>query len=206
MSDAPLSLANLPNVVHEWDRYFLCLAIAASLKSKDPRCQVGAVIVSNDHLVLSTGFNGLARGVDDDETVLADVPEKLKIVCHAEANAILNAARIGAALHGATIFVTKFPCLACCNLIVQAGITRIYTHDNRYWNDDPFDREHIRKKLVLQQAGVKVDARYHPDFSLSAHLAQVDAVADRKPPTKANERRIGEETPESQTEQRPDVA
>jgi dCMP deaminase len=190
MSNGPISLANLPNTVDDWDRYFLCLAVAASIKSKDPRCQVGAVIVSKDQVVLSTGFNGFARGIDDDDTLLADVPEKLKVICHAEANSILNAARKGAALENATIFVTKFPCLACCNLIIQAGIKRIYTHDNRYWSDDPLDREHIRKPLLLQQAGVKVDAPYHPDFSLSVRLAQTasqtEPVPSRKPPMKSD--------------------
>src|SRR5205823_2119474 len=78
--------------------------------------------------------------------------EKLKVICHAEQNAILNAARVGVAIEGGAIFVTKFPCLTCCNAMIQAGIIRIYTHDEWYWNDDPFDRDHSRKKDVLRQA------------------------------------------------------
>jgi len=189
MSDGPISLDNMPHPGDDWDRYFLGIAVAASIKSKDPRCQVGAAIVSEDRLILSTGFNGFARGVDDDETLLADVPEKLKVICHAEANAVVNAARIGVALEHATIYVTKFPCLACCNTIIQAGIKRIYTHDKWYWNDDPSDKEHIRKPVVLQQAGVKVDAPYHPQFSISARLAQdaekTDQPLQRKPATRS---------------------
>ena len=65
MSDGPISLANLPEAVDDWDKYFLCIAATASIKSKDPRCQVGAVIVSKDQMVLSTGFNGFARGIND---------------------------------------------------------------------------------------------------------------------------------------------
>jgi dCMP deaminase len=191
MSDNPISLENLPKVVEDWDQYFLCLALAVSLKSKDPRCQVGAVIASEDHVVLSTGFNGFARGVEDADSLLADIPEKLKVICHAEANAILNAARIGARVEGSTIFVTKFPCLACCNLIIQAGVKRIYTHDHRYWSDDPSDPGQFRKRLLLQQGAVKVDAPFHPDFSLTARLAQPACEpilpADRKPPTKSIE-------------------
>ena len=53
-----------------------------SIKSKDPRCKVGAVIVSGNNVVLSTGFNGLARGVYDNEQLLADVDAKLRVVCH----------------------------------------------------------------------------------------------------------------------------
>lgn len=155
----------IPEHVDTWNEYFLWMATAASIKSKDPRCRVGAVIVSKDHLLLSTGFNGLARGVYDDQHLLADADEKLKVICHAEQNAILNAARVGMALEGASIFVTKFPCLACCNAIIQAGITRIYTHDEWYWNDDPFDKDHSRKKNILHQAGVQVDAPFHPEYS-----------------------------------------
>jgi deoxycytidylate deaminase len=144
------------------------------------------VIASRDKVVLSTGFNGFARGVDDADTLLADVPEKLRMICHAEANAIMNAARIGVALEKATIYVTKFPCLSCCNAIIQAGISRIYTHDHRYWGDDPIDKEHFRKPIVLRQAGIQVDAPFHPDFSIAARLAETsqgfDAVPDRKGP------------------------
>ena len=114
---------SIPEYVDSWDEYFLWMATAASIKSKDPRCRVGAVIASQTNVLLSTGFNGLARGVHDDKHVLDDPEEKLKVICHAEQNAILNAARIGVAVEGASIFVTKFPCLACCNHIIQAGIS-----------------------------------------------------------------------------------
>ena len=185
MSESPLTLP-LPDEAGGWDHYFLYFALVASIKSKDPKCRVGAAVASRDNVLLSTGFNGFARGVDDDDTLLADVPEKLKMVCHAETNAIMNAARIGVALEQATIYVTKFPCLSCCNAIIQAGIKRIYTHDHRYWTDDPLDKEHFRKPIVLRQAGIQVDAPYHPDFSIMARLKQpavaLEAVPDRKAP------------------------
>lgn len=155
----------LPEHVDSWDEYFLWMATAASIKSKDPRCRVGAVIASATNVLLSTGFNGLARGVYDDKNLLENPDEKLKVICHAEQNAILNAARIGVAVEGSTIFVTKFPCLACCNHIIQAGIARIHTHDNRFWDDDPFDKDHSLKKSILRQAHIKVDAPFHPDFA-----------------------------------------
>jgi dCMP deaminase len=151
--------------IENWDEYFHSIAEAVAQKSKDPRCQVGAVIVSKDKLVLATGFNGLARGVIDDEKLLEHVSEKLTWICHAEANAILNATRIGVSLKGSCIYVTKFPCFACCNSIVQAGIEEIYTHDSKYWDDDPFDGEHTRKHVLLNQGGVKVTAPHHPDNS-----------------------------------------
>lgn len=155
--------------IDEWDEYFSLIAEAAKSKSKDPRCQVGAVIVSADKIVLTTGFNGLPRGVDDDSQILDDTDEKIKVICHAEQNAIINAARMGIAVQGASIYVTKFPCLACCNSIIQAGIKRIFTQDHRYWDDDPFDGakdgNHWRKRRLLRNTHLVVDAPNHPEYS-----------------------------------------
>lgn len=165
------------------------LAVTVSRKSKDPRCRVGAVVVKNN-VVLSTGFNGLPRHVFDDPDVLADTEEKLRVICHAEQNAILNAARLGVALDGATMFVSKFPCLACCIALIQAGVKEIYTHDTKYWNDDPADRDHSRKKSMLRQAEIKVNAPFHPDYApkpvtgkrstIDSSIALVPLVAPKK--------------------------
>lgn len=97
----------MPEHVDTWDEYFLWMAVTASIKSKDPKCCVGAVIVSKDNVVLATGFNGLPRGVHDDKDILDDAKEKLKVICHAEQNAILNAARTGVAVEGATIYCSS---------------------------------------------------------------------------------------------------
>jgi len=168
----------IPEHVDDWDEYFLYIAIAVSIKSKDST-RVGAVIATPSNVLLSTGFNGLARGVYDDGKILDDRDEKLKVICHAEQNAILNAARVGGhALEGATIFVTKFPCLTCCNSIVQAGIKRIYTHDREYWKHDPFDPDHSRKKSILRQTHLEVDAPFHPDFT-----PQIPIKPPKKRPT-----------------------
>lgn len=178
--DQELMTGGFPDVVDNWDEYFLWIAEAVAIKSKDPRCRVGAVIASKENLVIATGFNGLARRIHDSETLLADAEEKLKIICHAEANAIFNAARFGIPLQGSSIFVTKFPCLSCCNAIVQAGVGRIYTHDHRYWDDDPLDPGHKHKRLVLRQSRIKVDAPFHPEF--------MPRKVMRKPPRKGPSR------------------
>lgn len=86
-------------------------------------------------------------------------------MCHAEFNAIMNAARHGTALAGTKIYVTKFPCFACCNAIIQAGIKEVYTHDTRFWDDDPIDPDHTRKQAALSQAGIRVQAPYHPTYN-----------------------------------------
>jgi dCMP deaminase len=157
--------------IDDWDEYFSIIAEAVKQKSKDTKCKVGAVIVSADRVVLSTGFNGLPRGVEDDKEILEDVDEKLKVICHAEQNAIINAARMGIAVRGASIYVTKFPCLACCNSIIQAGIKQIFTLDDWFWDNDPFDGvkdgNHWRKRRLLRsvQGQLEVDAPNHPEYS-----------------------------------------
>lgn len=163
--------SNGDGYIENWDEYFLNVAGAISRKSKDPKCRVGAVIVSeedDDKVIIATGFNGLARGAHDDADILGDAEEKIRQICHAEANAIFNTARTGVSTKGATIFVTKFPCFACCNAIVQAGIKRLYTHDHRYWDDDPADKNHSRKEALLKQARIDVDAPFHPRWSVVA--------------------------------------
>lgn len=179
-TEAKSARISIPAHVDDWDEYFLNIAKAVSIKSKDPKCPVGAVIVSEDKVVLSTGFNGLARGVHDDERTLLDADEKLRVICHAEDNAIMNAARVGGRpLQGTTIYVTKFPCLACCNAIIQAGIRRVYTHDDSFWKDDPVDENHSRKKRVLHEAHVKVDAPFHHAFKPSEQIT-VPKISPKK--------------------------
>jgi len=182
-------MANKAPHIENWDEYFLELARTVARKSKDPKCPVGAVIVSPDNLVLATGFNGLARGVDDDKDLLADVDEKLRWICHAEENAILNAGRAGASVRGCSIYVTKFPCFACCNAIAQGGVTRIYTDDHKFWDDDPLDGTrnldgtintdpHRRKRALLRQLPIRIVAQNHPEYSTcwrGAHPPQADS-------------------------------
>lgn len=176
----------IPKHVSNWDEYFWWIARAASIKSKDPRCCVGAVIVSQDNIILSTGFNGLPRGVSDDKDILDDVEEKLKVICHAEQNAIVNAARIGVSVRHASIYVTKFPCLTCCNAIIQAGLDRIYTRDDRYWDDDPFDGDHWRKRRALRQTHLRVDAPFHPEYTTVDPRKRKEVRAAHVQPTNGN--------------------
>src|ERR1700743_389657 len=77
-----------------WDRHFLRLALANCEMSKDPRTQVGSVIVGPDREIRSMGYNGLPRGIADSRERLHDRDLKLRLVVHGEMNAILNAARI----------------------------------------------------------------------------------------------------------------
>lgn len=109
-----------------WERYFMNLARQAATRSTCPRKSVGAVIV-RDKTVLSTGYNGSLRGAPhcDEVGCLMENDHCVRTV-HAEANAIIQAARNGTRLEGAEIYVTASPCFNCFKLIANAGIRRIF--------------------------------------------------------------------------------
>ncbi len=163
-TQAPDLYLQVPAYIEKWDDYFMWIAEVVARKSKDQNAQVGAVIVS-DGVIVSTGYNGLARGVYDSTQILDDKDEKLKWICHAEFNAIMNAAQSGISLKGCTIYVNKFPCLACCNAIVQAGIVKLVTYDEWYWKHDPFDETGERKHELIRQTKLEVYAPRHEDYS-----------------------------------------
>lgn len=108
-----------------WDHYFLEMAALAATRSKDPSSKVGAVIADEKHRIVSVGFNGLPRGVQDHANRLEDRELKLRMVIHAEVNAILFAQRD---LAGCTMYVSPFmPCAQCAAMIVQVGVKKVVT-------------------------------------------------------------------------------
>ncbi len=108
-----------------WDEYFMNIAREVSTRSTCDRKFVGAVIV-RDRMILSTGYNGSIRGLPHCEEV-GHMMENDHCVAtiHAEANAIIQAARNGVNINNATIYTTASPCWQCFKLIANAGITRI---------------------------------------------------------------------------------
>ncbi|WKY48914.1 dCMP deaminase family protein [Eubacteriaceae bacterium ES3] len=121
-----------------WHQYFMGIAQLSAMRSKDPNTQVGACIVNENNIILSTGYNGMPKGCSDD-----DLPwdregnfEKTKYayVCHAELNAILNSD--GRSLAYSTLYVTCFPCNECAKAIIQAGIQKIIYLEDKYPDSD----------------------------------------------------------------------
>lgn len=113
-----------------WDTYFLGIADVIRNKSKDPSSQVGAVIVGPENQIVSTGFNGFPRGVDELPGPRWERPEKYQWVEHAERNAIYNAARHGVTLRGCRLYLVgmgppTLPCTDCARAIIQVGIVSI---------------------------------------------------------------------------------
>lgn len=109
----------------KWDLRFLELAKHISAWSKDPSTKVGCVVVGEDREIRSTGFNGFPRGISDDIERLEDRTQKYPLICHAEENAIMHAARIGVSLKGSTAYVTWPPCSRCARSLIQAGVKEV---------------------------------------------------------------------------------
>jgi dCMP deaminase len=89
------------------------------------RKHVGAVIV-RDKSILATGYNGSIKGLphcDEDGHMMVDGHCVRTI--HAEANAVIQAARNGVRIDQACIYVTASPCWNCFKMIANAGINRI---------------------------------------------------------------------------------
>ena len=120
----------------KWDARFMELADTisgwASCYKADRK--IGAVIVKNKRIV-TTGYNGAPAGIKTCVERGECLREKLGIasgtrheICyavHAEQNAIIQAARLGSSIDGATLYCTHQPCVLCAKMIVNSGITRV---------------------------------------------------------------------------------
>lgn len=140
-----------------WDEYFMGIAMLAAKRSKDPNTQVGACIVSQDNIIISTGYNGMPKGCSDDEYPWAREGSETKYpyVVHAELNAVLNAN--GRDLRGSKLYVALFPCNECAKAIIQSGIAEIVYYGDKYHDSD----SSVAARFMLQKAGVRLTA-YHP--------------------------------------------
>lgn len=134
-----------------WDEYFMGIALLSAKRSKDPNTQVGACIVSEDNRILSMGYNGAPRGLDDDTMNWSRegsfLETKYAYVCHAELNSILN---YRGNLEGSKLYVALFPCNECAKAIIQSGIKEIIYKDDKYATSDNV----IASKRMFDQCGV----------------------------------------------------
>ena len=110
-----------------WDEYFMGVAMLAARRSKDPNTQVGACIVSQDNIIISTGYNGLPNGCSDDEYPWEREGEETKYP-----------------------YVVLFPCNECAKAIIQAGVKEVL-----YLSDKYADTSATRaSKRMMDSAGV----------------------------------------------------
>ena len=138
------------------DEYFMNIAKLVASRSTCLRNRVGAVIVK-DKQILSTGYNGAPSGLAHCLDI-GCLREQLKVpsgerheLCravHAEQNAIIQAAKHGVKIEGATIYTTHQPCIMCAKMIINAKLERV-VYGRSYADDNGLK--------FLKEAGIKVD-------------------------------------------------
>jgi dCMP deaminase len=141
-----------------WDEYFMRIALDVASRATCDRKHVGAVIV-RDKCILATGYNGSIRGLShcDEDGHLMEDGHCVRTI-HAEANAIIQAARNGVRIEGATVYVTASPCWGCFKMIANAGCVRIVFGE--FYRDERIFR--FATELGIELAPIAQGASQNP--------------------------------------------
>lgn len=138
------------------EKYYQLAEYQANLFSKDPNTKVGALFLAPESFqILSTGFNGFPRKVDESKSERWKRPLKYTYVSHAEANGICNASRHGTPLENSIAIVTMFPCTTCAKLLIQCGIKELVTKEPDMANEK-WGEEFKYSKEMLEESGVEI--------------------------------------------------
>lgn len=175
-----------PDERPSWDEYFATLARQVSSRTTCTRRAVGAVIVK-DNRILATGYNGVPSGMRHCSEA-GCLREQLGVpsgerqeICrglHAEQNAIIQAARYGVDIRGASIYVNTQPCVVCAKMLINAGITEI-VYKNPYPDELAME--------MLAEAGITLRV-FDPDGEADAAASAPAPADDPAPaPTPAKE-------------------
>jgi len=127
-----------------WDDYFKEIVLVTKKRSACERLQVGCLLVK-DNRIISAGYNGFLPGCPH-TSIVRNNHEQATI--HAEQNALADCAKRGASCLGATAYITHYPCIICCRLLLAAEIKEIKYIDD-YKNDELVD-------VFCKQCDVKV--------------------------------------------------
>ena len=138
----------------DWHNKYCRLAKEISTWSKDPSTQIGAVVVGEDGQILSQGFNGFPRGINDSEERLNNRERKYELVVHGEMNAIYNATLNGVSLKNSTMYVYGLPtCNECAKGIIQVGIKKVVAMRPAKYNSD-WDKSNKNAAALFKEADV----------------------------------------------------
>jgi dCMP deaminase len=114
----------------DFDTYFMALCYLISQRSIDTSTCCGAVLVSKEGRILSTGYNGPVRG-SIDMNVPMTRPDKYMFMIHSEENCLLSYSGSFQDLEGSTMYITGTPCSVCFRMMLQKGIKRfVYANVN----------------------------------------------------------------------------
>ena len=136
----------------EWDEYFMQIAEAVSLKSKDPSSKMGCVIVDQNKRVVSMGYNGMVQGANESKMTLSERPMKYYFAIHSEMNALIFAKRD---LTGCTVYNRVATCENCLKYCLQAGIKRFVYRELRVHSHSS-DPKHSMTNIETDEAIIRL--------------------------------------------------
>jgi len=152
-----------PKKKTNWDKRFMDLSKMVATWSKDKSTGVGAVIVNDEKKIVSVGYNGFPRKINDDIACRHESPEKHHWTIHAERSAILEA---DISLKEATLYCTFFTCSICAQEITQKGIKRVVAPEPD-WDHPRYGEGQKIAMEMYKEAGVEVD--FYEDKSKTNH-------------------------------------
>jgi dCMP deaminase len=144
----------------EWDELFMSMVFLIASKSKDERTHIGAVIVDENNIVRSLGYNGFPRGLDDNIPERQEKPEKYFWMVHSEQNAIYNAKTD---LSKCRMYTNGMPCADCAKAIIQSGITQVITYKKWNMSDDKWEESCKIARRMFEEVGVTL-RQYNGDI------------------------------------------
>lgn len=138
----------------KWDRRFLDMSRLVAEWSKDPSTQTGAVFVAPDKHVISVGYNGFPRRLNDAPERYNDRATKYSMIVHCEMNAMMAAKE---SLVGSTLYTWPFlSCDRCCVHMIQAGISRAVAPKLPKHLEERWGESVAKTKAMFEEAGVEV--------------------------------------------------
>lgn len=155
----------------KWDNHFLQMALLNARLSKDPSTKVGAIITTRDRDFISAGFNGLPRKLEDTKERLNNRETKLLLTVHAEMNAVLAAAKLGIKINNCIMYIVATdksgeiwggpPCHRCLVEILQTGISKIITYEQKSvptkWEESLRLSKELIKEAGLEYKEIKLE-------------------------------------------------
>ena len=137
-------------------KYFKLASYTAHTFSKDPSTKVGCILLKPGSLqILSIGYNGFPRGVDETDASRWERPIKYSFVEHSERNCLYNACRSGTCTDNSIAVTTLFPCCDCCRALIQAGVKTIISQTPDYSNPQ-WGSDYQISEIMLLEAAVQV--------------------------------------------------
>lgn len=140
----------------KWDDRIFDIAQSVATWSKDPSTKVACVAVDDSHRILSTGYNGFPRNIDDSPSRLTNRETKLIFTSHAEKNCIYNACFHGISLNDSSVYVYGCPiCFECAKGLVQVGVKSIKAkYPESYMKTEWYKQSQNISKTIFKEAGV----------------------------------------------------